>query len=151
MPSRKHSIPFCNFFNGKLQITKRFDFKIIYNLILLLLVGWLALYHLLTLTVNTANSVAVHALNVMNVVEIQALPMAMSHSIGSVGQHYYFVTFVVDRNLTVQQVCNERKTKTIRLVGANLFIFPKSFAKIKIFIYIYSQLNQFLLICEHYL
>lgn len=54
----------------------------------------------LTLTANMANN-EVYALNVMNVMEIQALLMAMIHQFGSVDQHYYSATFVVDPNSMV--------------------------------------------------
>lgn len=55
----------------------------------------------------------VYALNVMNVMEIQALLMVMSHQFGSVDQHYYFATFVVDPNSTVSLVCEKKRKKKI--------------------------------------
>lgn len=53
----------------------------------------------------------VYALNVMNVMEIQALLMAMIHQFGNVDQHYYSATFVVDPNSMVPWVWKIKKWK----------------------------------------
>lgn len=67
-----------------------------------------------TLTANTANS-EVYVLNVMNVMEIQALLMVLNHRFGSADQRYYFdVTMcAVHLNSTALLVCKEKKEKII--------------------------------------